>query len=254
MNLRSRQIAFAAHLRDPQGHPAPDDVEDRRMQVYRELFFNNIAALLAGTFPVLHAILGPQRWRQLVRGFYRDHRCHTPLFLEVPGEFLGYLRDARRPEADDPPFMLELAHYEWIELAQNVDPQEIDLTGIDRTADLLEGVPVLSPLAIPLAYRFPVHRLSPQFQPASPPEQPSFYVVYRDLQDKVGFLEINALTARLLERLEAQPTLAGQHHVEQLATELGHDDVHPLLEHARDALEQLRRHDVVLGTRITHVQ
>jgi len=249
MDLRSRQIAFAAHLRDPEHHPAPDDVEDRRMQVYRDLFFNNVSGLLAGTFPVLHEILGAPRWHRLVRGFFRDHRCHTPLFLEVPGEFLGYLRDARPPAPDDPPFMLELAHYEWIELAQNVDPQEIDLTGIDRTADLLEGVPVLSPLAIPLAYRFPVHRLSPQYQPASPPEQPSFYVVYRDLEDKVGFLEINALTARLLELIEARPTLAGQHHVEQLVLDLARGGVGDLLDHARDALEELRHHDVILGAR-----
>ena len=250
MDLRSRQLAFAAHLRDPERHPAPDDVEDRRMQVYRDLFFNNVAALLAGTFPVLHQILGPERWHRLVRGFYAGHRCHTPLFLEVPGELLGYLRDARPPAADDPPFMLELAHYEWIELAQNVDAEEIDLTDVDRDGDLLEGVPVLSSLAVPLAYRFPVHRLSPEYQPAAPPEHPSFYVVYRDLDDKVGFLEISASTARLLEMIEADPDLTGRVHVTRLAAELGHDEIDVLLEHARGALAQLRQHDVILGTRL----
>ncbi|HKX55116.1 MAG TPA: putative DNA-binding domain-containing protein, partial [Xanthomonadales bacterium] len=35
-------MAFAAHIRNPAVAPAPADVEDRRMQIYRDLFFNNI--------------------------------------------------------------------------------------------------------------------------------------------------------------------------------------------------------------------
>ena len=220
------------------------------MQIYRELFFNNVSSLLAGTFPVLHSILGQERWQRLIRGFYSQHPCHTPLFLEVPGEFLRYLRAERAPQADDPPFLHELAHYEWIELAQNVDPQEIDLAGIDRTGDLIEGIPVLSPLATTLAYRYPVHRLSPEYQPSEPPTEPSFYVVYRDLADKVGFLEINVVTARLLELIEADPNLRGREQIRRLATELGHADVANLIAHARNLLEGLREKDILLGTRI----
>ena len=47
-DFRQRQAAFAAHLRDPEAHPAPPGIEPRRMAVYRELFFNNIAGLLGG--------------------------------------------------------------------------------------------------------------------------------------------------------------------------------------------------------------
>ena len=47
-SLRAQQLAFARHVRDPDAHPAPAGVEDRRLRVYRELFQNNIATLLGG--------------------------------------------------------------------------------------------------------------------------------------------------------------------------------------------------------------
>ena len=52
-SLRDLQTRFAAHLRHPATHPAPDDVEDRRMAIYRRLFFRNISNFLAKNFPVL---------------------------------------------------------------------------------------------------------------------------------------------------------------------------------------------------------
>ena len=82
--LEELQRRFAAHLRDPATNPAPEGIEDRRLQVYRELFFDNVSSSLAGTFPVLHAVLGPGRWAELVRDFYRDHRCHTGSQTSLP--------------------------------------------------------------------------------------------------------------------------------------------------------------------------
>lgn len=247
--LEELQRRFAAHLRDPAQAPAPEGLEDRRLQVYRELFFNNVSGLLAGTFPVLHAILGPERWARLAREFYRDHPCHTPLFLEIPREFLEFLSDERAPGADDPPFLQELAHYEWVELALGIDEQELDALAADPQGDLLAGVPVLSPLAWPLAYRYPVHRLSPEFQPAEPPAEPSFYVARRDRTDQVGFLHANAVTLRLVERLQQHPGLTGAAQLEALADELPQLERSAVLAGGAAALQELRAADVVLGTR-----
>ncbi len=249
LRLDELQRRFAAHLRDPARAPAPEGIEDRRLQIYRELFFNNVAGLLAGTFPVLREILGPERWGRLARDFYRDHHCHTPLFLEIPREFVDYLGEEREAQSDDPPFLYELAHYEWVELALAVDEQDLMTVNADPAGDLLAGVPVLSPLAWPLAYRFPVHRLAPQYQPAEPPAEPSFYVARRDRRDQVGFMQVNAVTLRLVERLQAQDELTGAAQLEALADEL------PQLERAAvraggaAALRDLLEADVLVGTR-----
>jgi len=248
LNLHEAQLRFAAHLRDPDHVAPPGDVEERRMQVYRELFFNNVGSLLAGVFPVLERILGPARWRQLVRDFYRDHRCHTPLFLEVSQEFLAYLGEERAGTTGDPPFLYELAHYEWVELALSVDEATLDETHVDPAGDLLEGVPVLSPLAWPLAYRYPVHRLSPEFQPTEPPAGQSFYVACRNRSDEVRFMHANAVTLRLVELLQQHPGRSGRAQLDALADDLPQVDRAALLSGGMATLRDMRAADVVLGT------
>lgn len=253
MSARQRlddlQRRFAAHLRDPAAAPAPEGLEERRLQIYRELFFDNISSLLAGTFPVLHRTLGPERWTRLVRGFYRDHRCQTPLFMEVPGEFVAYLDGERTAEPGDPAFLCDLAHYEWVELALAVDERDLASLAVDPDGDLITGVPLLSPLAWPLAYRFPVHRIGPDFQPAEPAPQPCFYLARRDRRDAVQILEASAATLRLVERLQQHDGLTGAQHLEALADELPQLDRDAVRSGGTTTLRELRATDVILGTR-----
>ncbi|MBX3704118.1 MAG: putative DNA-binding domain-containing protein [Steroidobacteraceae bacterium] len=208
MTLADRQKAFAAHLRDPERVPAPAGIEPRRMAVYRELFFNNLVDLLGGSFPVLRRVLGDAGWRALVREFYARHHAHTPYFLELPREFLEWLQ-ARGAAAGEPPFMAELAHYEWVELALAISEAEAPPPG-ELPADPLQAPLAVSPLAWALAYRWPVHRLGPGHGPEEPPAQPTFLVVYRDAGDRVQFLEIGAETARLLDALERSAGLTAR--------------------------------------------
>ena len=86
-----RQYDFAAHIRDPEHAPAPPDVEDRRMAIYRELFYNNVEGFLSNTFPVLREIYDDSHWHAMVRDYFSHHQSQTPLFLEIPREFLGWL-------------------------------------------------------------------------------------------------------------------------------------------------------------------
>jgi len=131
--LAKLQTNFAGHIRDPDSVPAPDGIEDRRMAIYRDLFFNNIVTFLSSNFPVLKTLYSDDDWRSLCREFFTSYRCHTPLFPEIPREFLKYLQDHRQDHQDDPPFMLELAHYEWVELALSLDEAVSGLTKMIET-------------------------------------------------------------------------------------------------------------------------
>lgn len=248
-HLDDLQRRFAAHLRDPARAPAPGGIEDRRLQVYRELFFDNISGALAGTFPVLRGILGAERWSRLVRDFYRDHHCRTPLFLEIPREFVDYLGEERGALPGDPPFLYELAHYEWVELALAVDEHDLATIAADPSGDLLDGVPVLSPLAWPLAYRFPVHQLGPGHQPSEAPVEPSFYIARRDRTDQVGVIQVNAVTLRLAERLRDDPDLTGAAQLAALADEVPQLARDAVRSGGAAALREMLEADVLLGTR-----
>lgn len=248
-STREMQRAFAAHLRDPAQAPAPGDIEPRRMAVYTELFFNNIESLLAANFPVIRTLHDDDAWHALVRAFYRDHRCHTPLFTDVARELIRYLETRAEANAGDPPFLVELAHYEWAELALSLD--ETDLSKIERDAhgDVVDGIPFASPLARVLAYRFPVHRISRDFRPAEAPAQPTLILLTRDRADALHFLEIDALTALLFERLQQNTTRSGRACLDALLAELGRDEP-ALRDSGLGILRHLRERDALLGTRI----
>lgn len=245
--LRAQQLALTRHLRDPQAVPAPDGIEDRRLAIYRDLVFNNVESLLAGNFPVLKQVLGDADWRSLVRGFFRVHRAQTPLFPELGREFLRFL-DARANDAPSlPPFAHELAHYEWVELALQISTAELPAS--DPRSDLVDGIAVLSPLAWPMAYAWPVHRIGPDHRPDVPPPEPTLLLVRRGPDGDVRFSQLSPLAFRLLQRLDESPGLTGRAQLEALALEAGHADVAAFVEQGRALLEQMRGAGVVLGTR-----
>ncbi len=242
------QYQLAAHIRDPQATAPPPGIEDRRLAIYRELFFNNVAGLLAGTYPVLHEILGKDRWQRLIRAYFASHQSHTPYFLEVPKDFLDFLQGQQKDNEELPPFALELAHYEWIELALSVTEREPQLAGIDPDGDLLSGEPVVSPLTELLSYRFPVHTIGPDYQPAEPPDEPTWLVVVRDLHDRVSFVHINQVTARLLD-LASQGGQSGTEILNQIAGELDHQRPEVVIAGGVELLKMLRKKDIILGSK-----
>lgn len=243
--LREQQLELTRHLRDPEHVAAPAGLEDRRLAIYRELLFNNIEGLLAGNFPVIRKLLGDTCWKSLVRDFYRDHRSQTPLFPEIAREFLRHLEALPQP---DPPFLRELAHYEWVELALQISEARVEDAPHDADGDLLEGAPVVSPLAWPLAYRWPVHRLGPDFQPDEPPENPTFLLVRRDADGEVRFSVLSPMAFRLLTRLDEHPRLRGREQLEALAQEAGVAADAAFLAQGRQLLEQMRGNGTLLGT------
>ncbi|WP_300354922.1 putative DNA-binding domain-containing protein [uncultured Alcanivorax sp.] len=246
-DFQTLQRRFAAHLRNPQNHSAPGDIEERRLDIYRTLFFNNVNGFITQGFPVLYSILDAQRWQRLVRTFFDQHACQTPYFLEIPQEFVTFLASGQGLEEGDPPFLLELAHYEWMELVLDASTEQFPTTGFHPEGDLLRAIPQLSPLHAVLSYQYPVHEICVEFQPQTPLSQPLWLLVYRDRADQVRFMEINAPTARLLQLIEENPDNTGFQVVGQLAEELQFADVEKLAAFARDILLQMHQRDILIG-------
>lgn len=247
--FHERQRAFAAHLRDPDKNPAPPAIEDRRLAVYRDLFFNNVLGFMRSAFPVIRKTLGDDALTRLVRAWFAEHRARTPLFPRMPGEFVEWLATGPAAIAGQPAWLTELAHYEWVELALELDESEVDSPGADPEGDLVEGIPVLSPLAWPLAYAWPVHRIGPGFTPDTAPEQATTLVVYRDRDDEIGFMETNPVTHRLLQLLAEDSGRVGRELIRSIAEELGLAVSGALLAPGRDILERLRERGVITGAK-----
>ena len=242
-----QQYAFAAHIRDPQHQPAPADVEDRRMAIYRELFYNNIEGFLGNSFPVLRAIFDDEQWHVMVRDYFSHHHSQTPLFLEIPREFLAWLEKVHSNYSTEMPFLYELAHYEWVELALSISEESCVRDDIDPAGDFQSGVPVLSPLAWHLGYQYPVHEISPDNLPQHPGEAVTYLVVYRDRNDDMGFMLINPVTKRLLEMIDEDGNESGEQLLQRIATEMSHPQPDVVIRGGIETLRELAQKDIILG-------
>ncbi len=245
------QYAFTAHLRDPEHKPVPEGIEDRRMAIYRELLFNNIESFLRDGFPVLHSIYREQDWLRLARRFFADHQSKSPYFLDISAEFVDFLENEYQPVESDPPFLLELAHYEWVELALMVSPEDTIPDGLSRQGDLLHDIPVLSPLAECLSYHWPVQHISTDFQPDEPLQQPQFIIISRKPgSDHVEFMEANPVTARLFELMRENKHRNGLSLLQQISDELHHPDPATVIDGGHQILLKLHHAHVIAGTTV----
>jgi hypothetical protein len=249
-SFKKVQYDFTAHLRDPENAAAPDDVEDRRMEIYRGLFYRNVKNFIDNAFPVLRKLYSDENWYKMVRDFFANHQSVSPYFKDISLEFLSYLHNERELQPEDPIFIKELAHYEWLEIFLTFTDIEPDFSNIDKHGDLLQGIPVLSPLVKMHSYRYPVHQIKPSLQPEQPSEQAHFLMVHRDSKDKVSFTELNPITAMLVEMLQNGDSKTGQECLDEMVKQINHPNPEVVYKGGEQTLKQLCSSEIILGTKI----
>jgi hypothetical protein len=195
------QRQFANAIRDPAQLPL-HGVAPERMAVYQELFFNNVLNFVSSAFPVLTTLYEQAQWQRKVRLFFQHSHLPSPYFLDIAETFLSWLPQQPMHTAD-PPFLLELAHYEWIELYLATAHRQLDLP-------LLQQIQSSQPLAVDelalvLSYQFPVSQISAEFRPEQPAAEASLLLVYRDQAQDIKFMALSQLSATVLQLLINTP-------------------------------------------------
>ena len=142
--------------------------------------------------------------------------------------------------------MLELAHYEWIELVMSVSNKEWP-EDIDPQGDLLGGVPALNPVLSLLQYSYPVHQIGPHFRPKTPLSEPTHLLVFRNRDFEVRFVHLNPVSARLLDLL-GEGAHTGQQALESIANELKHPNPAAVITGGLEILKNLLEQEAILGT------
>jgi hypothetical protein len=241
------QYAFTRYLRDPDSQPIPEGIDFRRAEVYRNLLFKNVEDLLSRSFPVLRLVMTEVRWLSLVRDFFKQHSSSSPLFPRMPSEFLIYL-EKERSCTDDLPFLFELAHYEWMEAEVMFDAGAVVQDSLDLTPDLERGCLVPNPNLRARAYEYPVHRIGPEMIPEVPLAEPTYLVVFRKKQFTVNFLELNAVSARLLDLIISSRFPKATEITNQISDELAEGDSSYIRERGIEVIKQFLEMEIVLGT------
>lgn len=191
-SLSAIQAEFTNFLRQqtalPAGHP-----QQQAFSLYQSLVHDNLSAAIEPCFPVLRQILPAERWHQLISLFIKQQSCRTPLFHQLPEQFVLFLQDQALP---DYPFAADLAHYEWLELAVDTAP---DFNPALTTENIMDRLWPAHPAIQVAAYQYPVDQIAPQALPSAP--EACYMLVYRNQQQTVNFVRINELTYVLLNSL-----------------------------------------------------
>lgn len=240
-SFQQYQREFCAHLRDPAQQPRPKGVPVERMAVYKEIVFNNLFESVSACFPVAEKVLGKRAWLKLTKDFLREHSANTPMFREIPEEFLKFLST----QTDLAPYLKQLCHYEWIELQVAMMPTASPMDVINMSGNLLQHRIAFASTIQLLQYDYAVQKISARNKPKTTSD--TRLLVYRNTEDVVKFIELNPVTYRLIELLR-QPAMTGERALTMIANELGHTQAASIIKFGLEILEQLRSQDAILGT------
>jgi len=238
------QRAQLAYLRRPLAKHLPNGFDGEGLAIYVELLYNKFDESLSACFPVLHRILEPTRWRALLKDFIAEHRCLSPYYRQIPDEFVLYLQNERR-RTDDPPFLAELAHFEWIELVLSIAEAEPVVLESLTNEQLLLAVPIFTPVIRLLHYVWPVQQISRALQANEPPPGGTDILGFRDADEQVRFIALNPATARLIQLL--QSGLSGYEALHVIGETLNPQEPSALTPFGAGILADLHRQGAIIG-------
>ncbi|WP_133139716.1 DUF2063 domain-containing protein [Legionella genomosp. 1] len=198
-SIKILQTTFTSSLRHSE-----ESADTSRINLYQNLVFSSFNDLIKPCFPVLKSIISASLWEELIRDFIRNHPVSTPLFYQIPGEFVRFLQESANL-SKHPPFLADLAHYEWMELVIELAMDESEQVPATAVAPLT-GVFRFSTTAAMHHYHYPVEQISENYLPQQPED--SFLIIWRDANDKVGFMKITAFVYHLLNYMTENKTSA----------------------------------------------
>ena len=240
LDFQRYQLEFTAHIRNPKSNKKPAQVDDARMAVYREIVFTNILNSVTICFPVCVQVLGERDWEKLVRQFFAKHQAQTPIFREIPQQFLQFLNTVKNL----PIYFEQLAHYEWVELAVNSQPTTPPK--LSKTPDFLNEKPVLAPANKLLQYDYAVHKISARHKLKTSAK--TYLLVFRNLENKVKFIELNPVTFQLLKLID-ENNITGKQALMRLAEDMQHPDANAVIQFGLEILQDLANQQAIIGSK-----
>ena len=239
LDFQRYQQEFTAHIRNPNVHKKPAGVVLARMAVYREAVLNNIYESVSVCFPVCQAAIGKRAWRALLKDFVKSYPAQSPIFREIPQQFLQFLNTLN----SQPTFLAELAHYEWVELA--VSALQTESIQLSKNTHLLSERPVLTPAHMLLEYDFAVHKIAKGKLPKT--TEKTYLLVFRNARFEVKFIELNPTTFQLLQLLEKND-MTGEQALMRLAASIQHPNVDAVIAFGAEILSDLADQQAIIGS------
>lgn len=195
LSFQENQAIFCEWLRSPDATP-PANVQPERMQIYRELLYNNVSSFIEIVYPVTRSLLPTALWESICQDFFAQAQCQSPFYNDISLQFREYLVDTQHSVLNDRPWLTELLQFEWLELY--LDTAEIELKVVDK--NLIDHWQLSLSVWV-LVYQYPVYHWYEGMSADEIEPQLGAIMTWRDLDDQVCIEVISPLYAILINEL-----------------------------------------------------
>lgn len=175
------------------------EAELERWLTYRNLVRSTLRNALSLAIPRTMARLGA-RFDASFERFLAERGPRTHYLRDVTREFLDFVEPLWRDDAAVPPWSLDLARHEALEIVV-ASLADVPATHAPGELDVERGLRFIEAARV-VRYEYAVHRLpAAEDDRSAPAQEPTALFAYRDRDHDVRYLELTPLAADLLERL-----------------------------------------------------
>jgi hypothetical protein len=180
-------------------------VNETHVKQYRRLVFNVIDDTLITAYPLTRKLLSHKEWDDLVQEFFSTRNCSNPQIWKMPKELFEFLESKEHVLVEKYPFLLDLLHFEWLEIELYMMEDE-PLLAYSTEGDVQEDAFYLNPELQILALQYPVHiKIAKEI--ITEDEGQYFVAIHRHPSNgKVIFTEINYAHLLLIDLLMQKPS------------------------------------------------
>ncbi len=168
-----------------------------QLLVYRDLARTALEDPLPDCFPITHALLEQaDLWEGCLDAFLASRTIQSPYYRDVNPSFVAWLANSIWGQ-ERWPFLLELAHFEYIEVEILRWPDEAPAMDL-KAAPAGDSQVVFDGATRNLAYHFRVHEATKQ--DPEPASGETFLLGYRDSEGDFIYSELSAHASAFLAR------------------------------------------------------
>jgi len=197
-----KELAHWCKTGDPVAIPG---TRQKGLDQYRRLIRNNIHNAMEQAFPISFTVLSEEQWNTLINDFHAKHPASTPQVWKLPHEFYQFVKENNYAEHFSLPFLDDLLHFEWIEIAvhtmEDIAPPPCKKEGI-----LLTDKIVVHPEHQLIRLTYPVHLYAAEEALQHPGDY--FLLTFRTRDFDVRFVDLPALHAFYFEQISLGKTVS----------------------------------------------
>jgi hypothetical protein len=185
-----------------------EGVTPNRIHHYRRLIFNIALDTLSSAFPITKKLFGNEVWKTSVNEFYSKSNCTSPFVWKMAQDFYDYAiqEDSFLALKDKRPFLLDLLHFELIELDMYM-MEDAEIPQVKKEGSMYEDTIIPHPESKIILLNYPVH-LKPPKEISLEDKKQYYCLCFREPVDrKILFFDLSAYYAFVIEQLFNKKTL-----------------------------------------------